>query len=210
MVYPADLTFNQKGNNPIIHVDMEQVPASEDGLVEATKNLTPYVSEVLNLEVGDEETNPNSAGYGRKYDISMRRMAGQLRLAINATNGGNLDVSKIKYKKVTMSVTDNPESNPFTSDMEIMIGKKRNATKTATKTTTELGGDNTGKEYWAYTPWIEPTADGKKNTISTEDVDQVTKKAYFTLLPSDDKDDKVFSSTEKPRRKDGITLPIGT
>lgn len=190
MVYPADLTFTQKWYNPHISIKMDQVGASEDGTVKATRDSAPYVSEVLNLQEG---TGDQTAGYGRNYDVVMRRIAGLLKLKLDAVDGA--DFSKIRYKKVTMEVTNNADSNPFTSEMEIKVGKSRNYSG-YNNNTTELGGDNTGHKHWAYTPWIEPTADGKSNKISTTDINNGTKTVFFTLLPHDDADNKVFSKEE--------------
>ena len=193
MVYPADLGFTQDWNNPHISISMDQVGADKDTGVKATRDYTPYVSEVLNLENKAGES--NVAGYDKKYDIVMRRIGGLLNLKLDAVDGA--DFSKIKYKEVKMEVTDNADSNPFTKEMEIKIGKNRNYSTTGGVTKTELGGINTNTRHWAYTPWIEPTADGKSNKISTTDINKDTKTAFFTLLPHDDREGKVFSEKEE-------------
>lgn len=188
MIFPADTTFTNGGVNPVIRLTNEQD--------ETTRNLTPYISEVLEIKnyTDNDADYTNSAGYGREYKIEMRRIGAQLRLALQPVNG---KVDGIEFKKVAISVEN---ANPFTTALEVKIGQERR-NEGKTDEGSELVGTNPkGYESWKYSPWIEPASGATVETISTTDIATLdatgVKAAYFTLLPPDDRDGVVLSETE--------------
>ena len=212
MVFPADTAYTQDGNNPKISMNLENQ-------TEADAKLTPFVSEVLNItkhgDLDNEDVdNSHSGGFGRQYDIALRRIGGQMRLKLDAENGDKLEalgdeIDPIDYRKVT--ITTDGEYKPFTSEMEIKVGQERGQLQqNGTYTSSIVGNNVDGHKYWKYSPWIEPTSDGLNSEISTtyfQNYDNVPT-ATFTLLPPDD-NSEMFAADGTPNYGD-VTIEVVT
>ena len=185
MVYPADTTFLSKGSN---NLPVLQIPATQD---KKTKELTPYMSEVLKIGGYSEPSTKNTAGYDKKYDISLKRVGSTLLLTLNRSALTlPADVADLKVKSVDLTAT---------TEVEVTGTETGTETETETKglLTTEieinaLKADPVKKTTTAHTTWAYQSTIGqaKKSepTFNTKDVtEKATNKdlAIFTLLPSD-------------------------
>ena len=121
MIWPADTAFVNRGAKKIqIRISGEQ---DSD-----TKKNTPYMSDILDIKAyGDyngyqdeKKTIPNSKvteGYGRNYDISLKRVASQLGLALKYENTDKINSATVDGVAV-------PETH--TSKVEINSGDEKN------------------------------------------------------------------------------------
>ena len=104
MVYPADTTFaNKVGGSaaPVITIPTEQNAK--------TKELTPHMSEVLNIGAYDEDSNEGTAGYGKYYGIVLKRVGTTLKLTADLENTdaiNSLPVEPLKVTRVKMRALD--------------------------------------------------------------------------------------------------------
>lgn len=163
MVYPADTTFtNNGGSAPNITISTEQD--------EKTKELMPYMSEILDIadyEPGEVE---NIAGYGKKYDIVLKQVASTLSLTIVPSNTDEidkLDVSPLKVSKVELNAAD-----AFTESIAI------NATGSVPKKKEDY-------PLWSGVSDVDLTTATKVGALSTTDITN-NYNVVFTLLPSAD------------------------
>lgn len=161
MVYPADTTFtNNGGKAPNITISTEQD--------EKTKELMPYMSEILDIAAYAPGEVENIAGYNKKYDIVLKQVASTLSLTIAPSNTDKidkLDVSPLKVSKVELNATD-----AFTESI-------------AVKATT----DSINKEdypLWSVVSDVDLATVTKVDALSTTDIAN-NYNAVFTLLPSD-------------------------
>lgn len=218
MIFPADTAMKDRQSvNPIIKLETEQD--------ETTKNRTPFISEVIEITNADDLNekdnngdlkNPNTAGYGRNYDVVMRRIGAMLRLSLEATGTKKIDdagVPSVTFKKVSIE-TDG--AYPFTKELEIEIGQKRGQLDKDGNVTYEptdpiVGTNTKDHPYWKYTPWIKPRGakgsnEYKSPSISTTDIRtrEELPTAYFTLLLPEDRDETVLKK-ELEENVPGVT-----
>ena len=181
MIYPADTEFKTNYKDPLaIAVPSEQVKAeTKDGeKIPATKELTPYMSEVLNIEDLTAEGNGSKtegvSGYDKKYDIVLRRAA--------STLGLTLEIDP-ETKPVL------PEGIPDldVNDVTLSADKKWFTTKINLK----INGTPAAKsvhESWIYSSDLDVENGIKESEyeMTTTDVDKIgdNRIAYFTLLPT--------------------------
>lgn len=105
MVYPADTTFQcDPSAAPFIVLSMNQDAK--------TKYVTPFVSEYINVAAYSGHAEKQEAGYGRNYNIAMKRVGSNLRVTTepentakieNATVADGSKVSPIKVTKMTLN-----------------------------------------------------------------------------------------------------------
>lgn len=217
MIYPADTAYAQTGKSPVIKISREQD--------ENTKNLTPFVSEVLKIGEYNGDNTTHTAGYGRQYDLTLRRIGAQLRLSLDAENGEAIEeagVPAIEYRKVKIGVADpkNDEDNIFTTESFVKVGQPRytDGSEDAKKAEYEVGLNpkDGSHDYWAFTPWIEPNDDNtnqdevRSSWISTTDITNEFNEyptAFFTLLPCEDRSDIKTLPVEST--EDGVKANYG-
>lgn len=160
MVYPADTTFANKGTaKPNI-----TIPANQNA---ETKLLMPYMSEVLNITEYNESEG-NSAGYDKKYDIVLKQVASTLNLTTVPSNTDkidNLGVSALKVASVEMTA-----ANAFTTSIAVVDAE---------------GIPNKQSEYPLWTGISDVDVAGviPVDVLTTTDITD-NYKAVFTLLPS--------------------------
>ena len=108
MIYPADLGFGQMdpGTNtgkaaPVVTIDPVQ---------DATmKERTPYISEFLNLQDDDDLDEESQAGFGKTYDIMLRRAAGTLRAQLSLKNKKDVDgADPVEVRAVQIQYPNQP------------------------------------------------------------------------------------------------------
>ena len=163
MVYPADTTFTNSGTAaPNI-----TIPADQNV---KTKELMPYMSEILNIEAYDKDAAENTAGYGKKYDIVLKQVASTLSLTTVPSNTDKIDklgVSPLKVSKVEMNA-----ASTFTTGIAVKDAE---------------GTPNKQSEYplWSGVSDVDLTTATKVGALSTTDITN-NYNAVFTLLPSAD------------------------
>ena len=181
MIYPADTEFGEgkyDGNNlgtaaPVISIDKVQD--------EKTVEKTPYMSEILNLAIPTTGKEDNQAGYDKKYDITLKRVASTLSLALNITKKPDLPagVAAIAINRVALTdlETDGQEEGPFTVSIPVKALVKEPAAYV-----------NTSSKK-AHTSWkhvSELDTDEAKGIPSLLTKDVKNNVATFTLLPMDE------------------------
>lgn len=101
MVYPADTAFVNSGSAaPVI-----TIPANQNA---KTKELTPYMSEILDIAEYDKDKG-NTAGYGKNYDIVLKRVGTTLSLTTVPSNTEKIDilgVSPLKVSSIGMNAAE--------------------------------------------------------------------------------------------------------
>lgn len=206
MIYPADTTFDNTGKSePVI-----RIPSKQNA---QTKLLTPHVSEFLDIAEynGDEinQNHDNTAGYGRNYDVVLKRVGATLRLTADLQNAdkiNNLDVAPLKLTDVELNATDNSLKGVFTTSISLNANSAANVHSAS-----------------IYPNWVKVSeVDNKKDaasitrdkTLSTTDITDNTT-AVFTLLPtqktSDDEYVKANAATITVQTNYGkVVLSEGT
>ena len=115
MVYPADTTFANKGTAaPVITIPTEQNAK--------TKELTPHMSEVLNIGAYVEDSSEGTAGYGKYYGIVLKRVGTTLKLTADLENTdaiNSLPVEPLKVTRVKMRALDASNQGVFTTGIPV-------------------------------------------------------------------------------------------
>lgn len=178
MMYPADTKFanDYPGTaNPKVSIDLEQD--------ETTKTKAPHVSDVIFVDEydktkGEDEQAATAAGYGRKYDIALKRIGAVMPLKL-ITSGGNLptgsNLDPVKVNKVEIIAQDG--KTPFTKTVTLDADLNNSLDSKTASTSTDAFYK--GHTAWKYPVNFTPYAYG--NSISTTDIDN-TNVATFTLL----------------------------
>lgn len=191
MVFPADTTWANEGTDaPVISISNKQ---DAD-----TKKSIPYMSEILNIKpyvALDEnylnQDKPNDggkytakdwnkeksemAGYGRKYDIMLKRVGTVLKLELKAT--GSLKIEGVEDPITVNSVTIN------TGDAEVFGTKAKVVLAPITKDSKQ----SFTKEYKDHSLWYGQSGIDITDyavEISTTDIEKPSEApvAYFTLF----------------------------
>lgn len=159
MVYPADTAFTNSGNAaPVI-----TIPENQDA---RTKELTPYMSELLTIAPYDEDKG-NTAGYGKKYDIVLKRVGTTLILTTVPSNTDKIDglgVSPLKVSSIEMNA-----NGAFTTSIPV----KYNAATPYR---------NSKFSLWTKVSDVDLAAATVANSLTTTDITD-NYNAVFTLLP---------------------------
>ena len=169
MVYPADTTFANGGSAaPVI-----SIPADQNA---ETKLLTPHMSEVLTSGEYDETSGSNTAGYGKNYDIVLKRVGATLRLTADLRHAeaiNNLDVAPLKLTSAVLRAVDNSKAGALTTAISVKVG-----------TGTPASDDE-------YEAWTEVSEADQANVVAANQVGKLTTTdiannnvAIFTLLPT--------------------------
>lgn len=120
MVYPADTAFVNTTGAIQITVPMEQNIK--------TRELTPYMSEVIGVEPYNKNEVNNVAGYDKKYDIMLKRVGASLALTINKLKDDATRWEKcsepLKIRSIEIDAKTNGSTNLFTETVEITAGNK--------------------------------------------------------------------------------------
>lgn len=160
MVYPADTMFvNTGAAAPVI-----TIPENQDA---KTKELTPYMSEILNIAAYDKDKG-NTAGYGKQYDIVLKRIGTTLILTTVPSNTDVIDglgVSPLKVSSIGMNAT-----NAFTTS----ISTKYNAASPYRAGEFPL---------WVNVSDVDADNATVANALTTTDITN-NYNAVFTLLPA--------------------------
>lgn len=166
MVYPADTTFANVGSvAPVI-----TIPADQNA---ETKLLTPHMSEFLTIGVYDKNSTSNTAGYGKNYDIVMKRVGATLRLTADLQHAeaiNSLDVAPLKLTSAELSAKKG-QSGVLTTAISIKVGN---------------GAPASGDEYEAWTEVSEAdqaAVSSQVSELTTTDIANGNV-AIFTLLPT--------------------------
>ncbi len=170
LVYPADTAFNYvtDGNISI------RVPVSQN---EKTKLVQPYMSDVMDIATYDGTAADNSAGYGRNYDVPLKKVGSLLRIHIDAANKelvNNIqDVAPIKFQGITIDAG----ANKFNTSVKVVPGAAK------PKLAEEGGVANSDVDRYDHLVNVAELEDGatKVQTITSTDVQDNV--ASVTLLP---------------------------
>lgn len=167
MVYPADLTFANKGGAaPQISIDLE-------GQTKETADNTPYVSEILNIKDFDA-TKPNdnaTAGYGRKYDLLLKRLASTLLLTLKENGKAALPAG------VAPLAVTGVEINASST----MSGVQVFTNTVALKADADIKKPATGDVHPMWIKQVDVNVVSAESTIKTKYVENNV--AVFTMLP---------------------------
>ena len=159
MVYPADTAFTNNGSvAPVI-----TIPENQNA---KTKELTPYMSELLTIAPYDEDKG-NTAGYGKKYDIVLKRVGTTLILTTVPSNTDKIDglgVSPLKVSSIEMNA-----NGAFTTSIPV----KYNAATPYR---------NSEFSLWTNVSDVDLAAATVANSLTTTDITD-NYNAVFTLLP---------------------------
>lgn len=163
MVYPADTAFVNGGTSaPVIGIDAAQTSK--------TKELMPYMSEVLTIGSYDSSKGSNVAGYDKNYAIVLKQVASTLSLTTVPSGTekiDNLGVSPLAVSSVAMSTT----AQSFNISVPV-------------KTTTTTPTSATTYPLWTGVSDVDLTSAVSVNALSTTDIKD-NYSAVFTLLPTD-------------------------
>lgn len=165
MVYPADTTFANTGAKaPVVKINELQTAKSN--------TLIPYASPVLAIGAYDKDNQNGVAGYGKTYDIVLKRIGSTLELATvlkNADGVNNLvdKDAQLKVESVELNAEDGSGNGAFTTELPLAIGAEYT---------------NSEHEGWAKQISVDVTSAVTKSKLTTKDV--TNDKAVFTLLPS--------------------------
>lgn len=165
MVYPADTTFANTGASaPVVKINELQTAKSN--------TLIPYASPVLAIGAYDKDNQNGVAGYGKTYDIVLKRIGSTLELATvlkNADGVNNLvdKDAQLKVESVELNAEDGSGNGAFTTVLPLAMGD--------TYTDSEHEG-------WAKQISVDLDGATTKSKLTTKDV--TNDKAVFTLLPS--------------------------
>lgn len=172
MVYPADTTFANKGTAaPVITIPTEQNAK--------TKELTPHMSEVLNIDAYDEDSNEGTAGYGKYYGIVLKRVGTTFKLTADLENTeaiNNLDVEPLKVTSMELNAEDASSNGVFTTAISV----KNSAIPVTSAIKADYPIWNTQSTVDLTTAPIGVTANAA--TLTTTDL--TDNAAVFTLLPT--------------------------
>ena len=172
MVYPADTTFANKGTAaPVITIPTEQNAK--------TKELTPHMSEVLNIGVYNEDSNEGTAGYGKYYGIVLKRVGTTFKLTADLENTeaiNNLDVEPLKVTSMELNAEDASSNGVFTTAIFV----KNSATPVTSAIKADYPIWNTQSTVDLTTAPTGVTANAA--TLTTTDL--TDNAAVFTLLPT--------------------------
>lgn len=172
MVYPADTTFANKGTAaPVITIPTEQNAK--------TKELTPHMSEVLNIDAYDEDSNEGTAGYGKYYGIVLKRVGTTFKLTADLENTeaiNNLDVEPLKVTSMELNAEDASSNGVFTTAISV----KNSATPVTSAIKADYPIWNTQSTVDLTTAPTGVTANAA--TLTTTDL--TDNAAVFTLLPT--------------------------
>lgn len=168
MVYPADTTFANTGASaPVVKINELQTAKSN--------TLIPYASPVLEIGAYDKDNQSGVAGYGKTYDIVLKRIGSTLELATvlkNADGVNNLvdKDAQLKVESVELNaVKKGSTDGAFTTELPLAMGAEYT---------------NSEHEGWAKQIGVDLTSAVTKSKLTTKDV--TNDKAVFTLLPSAD------------------------
>ena len=169
MVYPADTTFANKGENaPIV-----KIAASQDV---KTKELLPFASEVLTIGEYDENAAAGTAGYGKYYPIVLKQIGSTLKLVTIPSNTEvieNLPVAPLSVSNVEMTATLDNGKAAFNTAVELTAEAAAAVSKDVYPIWTNVSGVNVTAVKEA------------ESKLTTKDVtDNFT--AVFSLLPTAD------------------------
>ena len=131
MVYPADTTFYNTTASKLV----VEIPAIQTA---TTVQAIPYASDVMDIAAYNGNTGANnSAGYGRKYDVALRQVAGLLTIKLAPTNSVDfkaLGVDPIEYTEVQIA---NGTTGLFPTSIELK--SSTTASPVATNDATRYG-----------------------------------------------------------------------
>lgn len=162
MVYPADLAFTNKADAPEISIKL-------NGQTKEDADNTPFVSEILQIkEYGSDPLNVNTtAGYGRDYDLILKRLASTLLLTLDEDGELDLPAGVAPLKVIGVEVKN--EDPFFTKSVTVKPGAK-------------IGSDEFKKAHSIWSNQTDITVgDTKEKSIKTKYV--VDDVAVFTMLP---------------------------
>ena len=177
MIYPADTTMSWSKNTgaPVIKVSNVQD--------KNTKISTPYMSEILTIKewtdmgeaekAGKTDEANMTEGYGRQYDIIMKRAADILSLKLVPTELKLTGVPDIDIKGVEFVA----KSAVFTTEIAVTAASGVSVNKA-----------NDYKLWTGSSTLDVENIITKEKNLSTIDVDKATNIATFTLLPAKDFD----------------------
>lgn len=175
MVYPADTIFVNKGNAaPVITIPTEQNAK--------TKELTPHMSEVLNIGAYNEDSNEGTAGYGKYYGIVLKRVGTTLKLTADLENTeaiNSLDVEPLKVTSMELNAEDASSNGVFTT--AISVKNSTTAVTSAIKADYPIW-DTQSTVDLTTAPTARPGVTPSAATLTTTDL--TDNAAIFTLLPT--------------------------
>lgn len=177
MIYPADTTlWTDKSNAaPVISIKTNQP--------KGYRLQTPYMSEVITIGEYSGNIEKPEAGYGRQYDIAMKRVASTLALTLGVKQPEQMPTVKTAIKITGVEL--DAKANLFTTKVSIKAadtpakgqvleeGKEAHVTWT-NQSTLDLGARR--EQVDANTGTGNVTS-----KLTTEDIEDGV--AYFTLLP---------------------------
>lgn len=175
MVYPADTTFANGGSAaPVITIPTEQNAR--------TKELTPHMSEVLQIDGYNPDSNEGTAGYGKYYGIVLKRVGTTLKLTADLQNTNainSLDVEPLKVTSMELNATDGG-NDAFTTAISIKYGT--NAVSSTIKEEYPIWSQQSEVDLTNVpSPLPVGVTSAKAGTLTTTDV--TDNAAIFTLLP---------------------------
>lgn len=167
MVYPCDTTFANDGTTaPVVKIAAKQDAKS--------KELLPFVSEILNIGDYKEESAANTAGYGKYYPIVLKQIGSTLKLVTNPSNTdviNNLPVAPLAVSDVEMTAAISDTKGAFNTEVELAASTDEAASKSIYPIWENVSEVN-----------VETPSETVK-TLTTKDVtDNFT--AVFSLLPT--------------------------
>lgn len=167
MVYPADTTFANNGTaDPVLSIPVNQNAN--------TKLLTPYMSEILNIAAYSGTNAKNVAGYGKTYDIVLKRVGTAFTLVTVPSNTDKIDnsgaVNPLKVTNVELSTTG--------ADFVVSVPAAYNAAVPAAAL-----GHPLWSGLWANVSEVDMTSAVKNTRLATTDITN-NYRAEFTLLPN--------------------------
>lgn len=197
MVYPADTTFaNKVGGSaaPVITIPTEQNAK--------TKELTPHMSEVLNIGAYDEDSNEGTAGYGKYYGIVLKRVGTTLKLTADLENTdaiNSLPVEPLKVTRVKMRALDASRQGVFTTGISVK--------NSGIAVNNDIKADY---PIWNTQSTVDLTNATLFHALITTDLSDNA--AVFTLLPTDKQADnaEVIVSTNYGKVKLGKDAEVWT
>ncbi len=186
MVFPADTSFQ--------NIEQIEIKAKLDGSTIVQKKddnkYLPFVSDYFTISEyavsGIPTGKPNSAGYGRRYDVPVRMLGGRIVVTLKPQNESLLtanNVTDFKYLGTTIDagaevLTSVATITPSTSNSQVAENAKAKLG----------GGDETLAKYDHFyngkgKQIKVTTKNDEAQKIYSEDVDNTNKLVYFNLLP---------------------------
>ena len=172
MVYPADLGFDQMGEDGTTGEGAPVVTVSniQDA---TTKDNTPYISDFLLLADPKTDGQPAYAGYGETYDIKLRRAAGTLRVVMDKKDAPTVaNAPALEVRAVEIEYDD----DYFSTAVPLMKGADL--------------GTGLGKTHksWKFAAELDLNSDLIEQAPNIKTKDISGNDAYFTILPVKTKD----------------------